>query len=234
MHLPPFLGKLYYMKRLLIFLLTFTTISGAVKVMALGSGALPEKVIFSAASSYNEATSNEAAAAWGKVAALELGGKPPQELVSGLILLHHYTVGRINPATSEWVVIMHTRVPNGPRLTLVRLDWKSLEVKDRRDIPYPDAAPADAAAAAARINQHPIYPPHTWQVRPEQVEAVGDYYLFFQPATDFGGTAVVHKPSGQLVFSASTITMGSGRLVYPPGPSAGDPRPRTRPPGPGR
>jgi hypothetical protein len=94
---------------------------------------------------------------------------------------------------------------------VVRLDYASYQVLGYQLIcgDYAAVSEAQARAAAAADTAWGASESMLNPANPE------DAYVFYQPAGDLGGAAVVSARTGLTVFGGSTIWMGQGTITYP-------------------
>lgn len=151
-----------------------------------------------------------------------------------LTLLHPYSVGIFDPATAEWITIVSS-APDSKgetRIAVVRLDYQTFTLKKAYQATYPplpDAiisgnssyaiAPELSLDDAVKLMEQTMKEKDPYaggrQVDKAQVESLGGNYVYTYPASDFGGTIVVNKYAGKVVFYATTVWDGAGKLIAP-------------------
>ncbi|MBE9542355.1 MAG: hypothetical protein IMF01_08550 [Proteobacteria bacterium] len=168
--------------------------------------------------SYGYVTREDAITVWEKIQDYRIIKGIEGNIFSIMIFLHHYSVEGLNPMTAEWIIIIHSKplkdVSNA-KISLIRLNFETLEVKGLAQFPFKKQINIDRFDAVKVINDHPLYKHMVWKISSGEIDLVGDNYFYFKEASDFGGTLVVNKTSGKLLFSATTIADGSGKLIFP-------------------
>ncbi len=137
----------------------------------------------------------------------------PTGVTSGVLFAHFYSVGMPDFSSAEWVFVGLTGSAGEATAELLRFSFSGL----RPIASYRWALPPteiDARRATTLLLAHPRFAgAQSGHAVPDEI---GGFYFFVRAATDFGGTEVLTKTGGKLVFAATTIYHGTGQLLVPP------------------
>ncbi|MDH3336788.1 MAG: hypothetical protein OER22_06940 [Gammaproteobacteria bacterium] len=130
---------------------------------------------------------------------------------------HPFTIGRFDPRTAEWVVIVKAQETEAQvvRTTIARLDFQTLQLVEVHTFDDPQRPVSDVDATATMRRNAPFDDMVTWLVAPDRLNRLGTLRAFEGFAGDFGGVQIVDSLTGRLVYSASTVWNGRGRHLVP-------------------
>ena len=94
--------------------------------------------------------------------------------------------------------------------TLARLAWRAVGG------PYEWASDSDMARRTVELVALTGVGPPSAQAFVEPPVVRAHVAAFFVPATDFGGMAIFHATTGQLLFAGTTVWAGRGDIITPP------------------
>jgi hypothetical protein len=158
----------------------------------------------------------EAAERWRQARALEAATELRDPAAAQVVFLHHYSAEPPDPDRAEWVVIAAVGPADPVEIAVVRLaatpPYPLVGLHRMRFGPQPGFSPD---AAVALLEGAPLGPHARPPRGPGEIAAVGEFYVYHFPPTDFGGLQVLSRAAGALVFSASTVALGVGRLLVP-------------------
>jgi hypothetical protein len=154
----------------------------------------------------------DALRSWPRLASI-VATEFPDGLTSGVLFAHFYTVGKADFTSAEWVLAALNGRKDGPTVALLRFtfDGQRLIAAYRQALSGQRAI--DRSGAADIVRQTPLYR----DVSPGRttLDQVGGFFFFVSLPTDFGGTEVVARDDGKLVFAATTVYDGTGQLLFP-------------------
>jgi hypothetical protein len=135
---------------------------------------------------------------------------------AAVVVRHSFSPRRpLDPRAVEWVVILTARPDDGAPLVetaLACLDFQTGALVRSAHLRDPQS-PVDAVAAAAVMNASGM----TKRLETDQLEPLGDFWLSWDPspppAPEEGGTMLVHRRTGALVYAATTRWQGGKRLI---------------------
>jgi hypothetical protein len=136
-------------------------------------------------------------------------------LVSGVLFAHLYTAGEPHPVPAEWVFLALTRRdPDHGAAVLLRFAFDDLSRIASYRQELPQGPEIDVREAASLFKQRPLYP--DMRRGAGTIEAVDGFFFLVSEPNDFGGTEVLTRNGGVLVFAATSIYDGIGQMLFPP------------------
>ena len=138
---------------------------------------------------------------------------------SVIVYIHPYTVGGFDPSIAEWVVIVSSipeMTSKEARIAIFRLDYQTFLLKKAYKFGYPADDEFTLEESMDIMEEEMTNDPY-WSrsVNREEVQLLGGNYIYSYPAMDFGGTIIVNKYIGMVIFYATTVWDGAGRLIIP-------------------
>jgi hypothetical protein len=122
----------------------------------------------------------------------------------------------LDPRAVEWVVALTARPADSALLVetaLACLDFQTLAIVRSARVRDPPSR-VDAVVAANVINASGNA---EGLIEPDQLESFGDFWLYWNPSpppvAEAGGTMLVHRRTGALVYVATTSWQGGERLI---------------------
>ncbi|HID55950.1 TPA: hypothetical protein EYP37_05440 [Candidatus Poribacteria bacterium] len=137
-----------------------------------------------------------------------------------ILFMHPFSLGPFDPAAAEWIGIV-TSIPQADepvKAAIIRLDYRSMELKKGYKMLL-SSAPLISVAEAARImEENPQYVGMIgWRVDESRIDEFGGNYIYSYPASDLGGVMVVNGYASKVIFSATSIWNGVGKVLIPGG-----------------
>jgi len=175
--------------------------------------------VYAFALEFENETQKRASTVWNKVndfdeAKLVIS----EEIFSVIVYLHPYRVGLFDPSTAEWVTIISS-IPensNETKIAIFRLDYQTLSLKKTYTSSYSVNNKLSLEESAAIMEEEMTKDPYGGRsVNSEKVKLLGGNYAYSYPAMDFGGTMIVNRYAGVAIFYATTVWLGTGRLIIP-------------------
>ncbi len=178
-----------------------------------------EKIATYSIPGFENETESHAREIWDRVKNTpEISSVISEGAFSTLILMHPYSVGIFDPSKAEWIVIVSS-VPHESehiKMVILRLDYQTLELKKSYKFIYP-VKNVTVSDCVSLIKNSMVNGPdgsgENFNVKNLVIK--GDYCIYSHPATDFGGTLIVNRNAGKVVFYATTVWDGTGRLLIP-------------------
>jgi len=100
-------------------------------------------------------------------------------------------------------------------MAIVHLDYQTFRFKKAYESSYPEKV-VSKERVVRLMSDNPQYEWwEDWGVDEKKVELIGPYYIYSYPPGDFGGILIVNKNVDELIFSATTVWDGTGRLIIP-------------------
>ena len=138
---------------------------------------------------------------------------------SAIIFIHAYTVGGLDPSTAEWVVVLSSIRETAKAIigSIFRLDYQTFDLKKAHKFDYPlgKELTLDDAIAIMQGEMVKEREPYQTFLDREKVVLLGGNYVYSYPASDFGGTIIVNRYAGEVIFYATTVWDGVGKLIIP-------------------
>jgi len=138
---------------------------------------------------------------------------------SAIVFIHPYTAGGFDPSTAEWVVVLSSIRETAKAIigSIFRLDYQTFDLKKahRFDYPLGKELTLDDAIAVMQEEMAKEREPYQTFLDREKIVLLGGNYVYSYPASDFGGTIMVNKYAGEVIFYATTVWDGVGRLLIP-------------------
>jgi hypothetical protein len=137
--------------------------------------------------------------------------------VAVVVVQHPFSPRRpVDTSAAEWVVVLTAQREDGVPLAdtaLVCLNFQTRAVVRSAHLRNP-RDPVDAVAAADVMTASGIA---DGPIGPDQLEALGDFWLRWDPSpppvAEDGGTMLVHRGTGVLVYAATTSWQGGRRFI---------------------
>ena len=139
---------------------------------------------------------------------------------AAIVFMHPFSLGLFDPKTAEWIGIVTSIPQEGDdtvKAAVLRLDYESMSLKRAHKMVLPSVGHLISPEEAIDIMlQNPQYP---WreeaQIQKESVDELGGNYIYSRPATDFGGVMVVNGYAAKVIFSATSVWNGVGKVLIP-------------------
>jgi len=179
----------------------------------------PEEILTYSIPGFENETREHAHEIWEKVKNTpEIRSVTSEGAFSTLILMHPYSAGIFDPSEAEWVVIVSSdpRESEHIKMVILRLDYQTGELKKSYKFIYPVNS-VTVSDCVSIIKNSMVERPDVSGVyfNVENLVIKGDYCIYSYPATDFGGTLIINRNAGRVVFYATTVWDGTGRLLIP-------------------
>ncbi len=179
----------------------------------------PEEIVTYSIPGFENETKEHANEIWEKVKNTpEIRSVTSEGAFSILILMHPYSVGIFDPSKAEWIVIVSSvpRESEHIKMVILRLDYQTEELKKRYKFIFPVKNVTVSDCVSIIKNSMAEMPDGTGEhLNVENLVIKGDYCIYSYPATDFGGTLIINRNAGRVVFYATTVWDGTGRLLIP-------------------
>ena len=163
-------------------------------------------------------TQERASTAWKKVRNLEEAKFVVSEKnFSVIVYIHPYRVGIFDPSSAEWVVIVSSipEMTNETRIAIFRLYYRTFLFKKAYKFIYPVGKELTIEESVVVMKQEKTRDLKSRGVSRKRVELLGGNYIHTNPAVDFGATIIVNKYAGKVIFYATTVWDGTGKLIIP-------------------
>jgi hypothetical protein len=135
-----------------------------------------------------------------------------------IVFMHPFTLGQFDPAAAEWIGII-TSIPQADepvKGAIIRLDYQSMELKKAYKLLLSSNPPISLTDAVKIMEDNRQYGWLTnWRVDEMKVVEFGGNYIYSYPAADFGGVMVVNGYAAKVIFSATSIWDGMGKILIP-------------------
>ncbi|MEW6378328.1 MAG: cohesin domain-containing protein [bacterium] len=159
-----------------------------------------------------------------------------EKAYSVVILMHPYTEGAFDLNTAEWVVVVSSipEIEEEVKITIVRLDYRSFDLKRIDKFTYPVEKELNLEEVIPLMEEElrlnyllapleacldPVIDPDVdrgCSVHKEDVQLLGGNYICSSSIGDFYGKIFINKYAGKTIFFASTAWMGTGGVIIPP------------------
>lgn len=133
---------------------------------------------------------------------------------SAIVFVHPYTVGGFDPSTAEWIVVISStpEMIKEVKIAIFRLDYRTFDLKKSYKFSYPARKELTLEESMA-IMEKDRY--GNKFVEREKITPLGGNYIYSYPAVDFGGTIIINKYAGMVIYYATTVWDGKGKLIIP-------------------
>ena len=135
-----------------------------------------------------------------------------------IVFMHPFSIGPFDPAAAEWVGIV-TSIPQGDepvKAAIIRLDYQSMELKKSYKMLLSSGPLISVSEAAKIMEGNPQYGGMIgWRVDESKIVEFGGNYIYSYPASDLGGVIVVNGYASKVIFSATSIWDGMGKVLIP-------------------
>ncbi len=154
---------------------------------------------------------------WEEVRDLEEAEYVTQESkTTALIYIHPYSVGVFDPSKAEAIVVLSSNTDEEVKIAIFRLDYETNQLKKAYKSSYSEIENFRLEDGIELMDEKIAeldYSERT--IQKEDVSLLHPYYVYSYPAGDFGGTLIVHQQAGEVLFYATTVWDGTGKLLIP-------------------
>jgi len=176
-------------------------------------------ILYYSETDFSTETPRDAEKAW-----VSMKDLPEVEFVSSegsyvaIVFMHPFSIGVFDPKAAEWIGIV-TSIPEEGRpvkIAVLRLDYESMSLKKAHKMQLPAGELITPAEAAEIISQNPQYGWMVdWRVDPADLVEFGGNYIYSYMSGDFGGVIVLNGYAGKIIFSATRVWNGVGKVLVP-------------------
>ena len=190
----------------------FCAISPNASSAAEGTIELSTGVLFYDKPALDEVRAQDAARVWPRLAPLiaqQFDGRP----YSGVLFAYLPWAGSADFRSAEWVFAAVAGGARDRAATLMRFTFAGLTPIAMYATNLRGESEIDSAQAATIIDSGPLRR-EPYQSR-GALEMVDGFFFYVANPTDFGGAEVLTREGGKLIFAATSVYDGRGRLLFP-------------------